>query len=190
MKQLKRVCVYCGSQAGQAAIYRETAQAVGQYLAQQGIEVVYGGGSVGLMGVVASAVLSAGGRILGVIPERLMAREVAYVGVTDMYVTRTMHERKARMMELSDAFVALPGGIGTLDELFEIWTWRQLGYHTKPVGLLNVGGYYDGLLAFLDRAVREGFLTPDCRALLMVEGDVVPLLARLAAAVSAEAAAR
>jgi conserved hypothetical protein, DprA/Smf-related, family 2 len=179
--QLKRVCVYCGSQDGQAAVYREVAWAVGQRLAQQGIEVVYGGGHVGLMGVVADAALSAGGRVIGVIPERLLEREVAYRGVTEMYVTQTMHERKARMMELSDAFVALPGGIGTLDELFEIWTWRQLGYHNKPVGLLNVAGYYDGLLGFLDRAVHERFLTPDCRALLMVETDFEKLLARLAA---------
>ncbi|WP_246604569.1 TIGR00730 family Rossman fold protein [Chloracidobacterium aggregatum] len=177
--QLKRVCVYCGSQTGQATAYREVAWSVGERLAQHGIEVVYGGGHVGLMGVVAEAALSAGGRVIGVIPERLLEREVAYREVTEMYVTRTMHERKARMMELSDAFVALPGGIGTLDELFEIWTWRQLGYHSKPVGLLNVAGYYDGLLGFLDRAVQEGFLTPDCRDLLMVETDFGKLLARL-----------
>jgi len=179
--QLKRVCVYCGSQVGQAAVYREVAWSVGQRLAQQGIEVIYGGGHVGLMGVVAEAALSAGGRVIGVIPERLLEREVAYREVTEMYVTRTMHERKARMMELSDAFVALPGGIGTLDELFEIWTWRQLGYHSKPVGLLNVAGYYDGLLGFLDRAVQERFLTPDCRDLLMVEKDFEKLLVRLSA---------
>lgn len=181
--QLRRVCVYCGSQTGQAVVYREVAQSVGRCLAQQGIEVVYGGGQVGLMGLVAEAALAAGGRVIGVIPERLLEREVAYRGVTEMYVTRTMHERKARMMELSDAFVALPGGIGTLDELFEIWTWRQLGYHAKPVGLLNVAGYYDGLLDFLDRALQEGFLTPDCRALLMVEAVFEKLLARLALAI-------
>ncbi|OYT72992.1 MAG: Rossman fold protein, TIGR00730 family [Chloracidobacterium sp. CP2_5A] len=179
MSRLKRVCVYCGSQAARAAAYREAAQMVGKALAQRGIELVYGGGQVGLMGVVAAAALGAGGRVIGVIPERLLEREAAHLGVTEMYVTRTMHERKARMMELSDAFIALPGGIGTLDELFEIWTWRQLGYHAKPVGLLNVAGYYDGLLTFLDRAVEEGFLTPDCRALLLVETDFEALLARL-----------
>lgn len=155
---------------------------VGQTLARRGVEVVYGGGQVGLMGVVAAAALAAGGRVVGVIPERLLEREVAHLGLTQLYVTRTMHERKARMMELADAFVALPGGIGTLDELFEIWTWRQLGYHAKPVGLLNVAGYYDGLLAFLDRAVEEGFLTPDCRALLTTGTDVELLLERLASA--------
>lgn len=160
-------------------MYRAVAQMVGRTLARRGIAVVYGGGQVGLMGLVAAAALAEGGCVIGVIPERLLEREVAYLGVTEMYVTRTMHERKARMMELSDAFVALPGGIGTLDELFEIWTWRQLGYHAKPVGLLNVAGYYDGLLAFLDHAVQEGFLTPDCRALLLVETDFETLLERM-----------
>ncbi len=181
MGTLKRVCVYCGSQTGQVAAYREVAQACGRRLARQGIEVVYGGGQVGLMGVVARAALAEGGRVIGVIPERLLAREVACREVTELYVVRTMHERKAQMMALADAFVALPGGIGTLDELFEIWTWRQLGYHAKPVGLLNVAGYYDGLLSFLDRAVAEGFLTPDCRALLMVETDFEALLAQMMA---------
>ncbi len=180
LSRLKRVCVYCGSQAGRSAAHRDVARAVGQALARRGIAVVYGGGQVGLMGVVAEAALAEGGRVIGIIPERLLEREVAHREVTELYVTRTMHERKARMMELSDAFVALPGGIGTLDELFEIWTWRQLGYHAKPVGLLNVAGYYDRLLSFLDHAVQEGFLTPDCRALLRAETSFEALLAGLA----------
>ncbi|MGQ9897829.1 MAG: LOG family protein [Acidobacteriota bacterium] len=183
-RKQKRICVYCGSQVGRPEVYRETAWLVGRWLGQHGIEVVYGGGHVGLMGVVAEAALSAGGRVIGVIPERLLEREVAYHEVTEMHVTRTMHERKARMMELSDAFMALPGGIGTLDELFEIWTWRQLGYHSKPVGLLNVAGYYDRLLDFLDLAVQEGFLISDCRALLLVETEIEKLTRRLVSAIS------
>lgn len=155
---LKAVCIYCGSSFGTKPAYLHAAQAMGRTLAERGIELVYGGGNVGLMGAAADAALVAGGRVLGVIPERLMQREVGHRGISQLFVVRTMHERKDKMAQLSDGFVALPGGIGTLDELFEMMTWLQLGYHAKPVGVLDVDGYYDKLWAFLRHAVEEGFV--------------------------------
>ena len=175
-----RIAVFCGSSAGIRPQYRTTAQALGETLARAGIGVVYGGASVGLMGAVADGALAAGGEVIGVLPRSLSARELAHPRLTQLHVVGSMHERKAMMAELADAFVALPGGIGTFEELFEIWTWAQLGYHRKPVALLDVDGYYDGLLAFLDGAVREGFVKPAHRAALIVERDVAALLEAIA----------
>lgn len=154
----KRVCVFCGSNTGTNPVYREAAAILGQHLAQRQIEMVYGGGGVGLMGAIADAVLSSGGRVTGVIPEFLSAKEIAHSGLNQMYVVQSMHERKAKMAELADAFIAMPGGIGTFEEFFEVVTWSQLQLHQKPCGLLNIHGYYDPMLALLDRALEEGFL--------------------------------
>jgi len=148
-------------------------------LAGKGITIVYGGGSIGLMGILADAALEAGGRVIGVIPGHLGEKEIAHAGLSELHVVRTMHERKALMMELSDAFIALPGGLGTLEELFEVLTWSQLGLHAKPCGLLNVRGYYDPLLALLDRAVEQGFLRREHRGLLAVDTDPAGLLEQL-----------
>ena len=152
------VAVYCGSRAGTLPQYAAMAEATGSWIGRHGGQLVYGGGKSGLMGVVADATLRAGGRVVGVIPTALVAREWAHQDCTELHVVDTMHERKRMMAERADAFLALPGGIGTLEELFEVWTWRQLGYHDKPVGLLNVDGYYDALLAFLATSVRQGFM--------------------------------
>ena len=160
--------------------YRLAAQALGRTLAERGVGLVYGGASVGLMGVVADAALAAGGEVVGVMPEALVAREIAHPGLTALRVVQTMHERKAVMAAESDGFVALPGGIGTLEELFEVWTWAQLGIHAKPCGVLDVGGYYAPLLAFLDRGVAEGFVRPAQRAALLVDDDPGRMLDRLA----------
>jgi uncharacterized protein (TIGR00730 family) len=176
------VCVYCGSRAGARPDYERAARELGAAIGAGGAALVYGGGNVGLMGVVADAALAAGARVTGVIPRALMQREVGHGGLTEQLVVATMHERKQAMAERADAFVALPGGIGTLEELFEAWTWHQLGFHDKPIGLLNVAGYYDELLAFMDRCVGEGFLAPAQRRLLHVAGDPAALLARLRAA--------
>ncbi|MGE0582075.1 MAG: TIGR00730 family Rossman fold protein [Steroidobacteraceae bacterium] len=165
---VRSVCVYCGSRSGGPPAYARAAAALGAAIAREGLTLVYGGGSVGLMGVVADEALAAGGRVVGVIPRILMRRELAHRGLTDLVVTDSMQGRKAKMAELSDAFIALPGGIGTLDELFEMWTWAQLGVHQKPCVLINTEGYYDDLLAFLDRAQRDGFLQPGTRGLLWV----------------------
>lgn len=177
---LQSLCVYCGSSLGCREAYRRAAERVGEELVRRGIRLVYGGGNVGLMGVVADAVLGGGGEVVGVIPQALVEREVAHAGPMDLRVVHSMHERKALMEELSDAFLALPGGFGTLDELFEITTWMQLGLHRKAVGLLNVEGYFDPLLAFVDRAVDEGFVHPEHRAILMTGDDVSTLMDRLA----------
>lgn len=174
------VCVYCGSRHGQRAAYTEAARVLGRSIGERGWQLVYGGGKVGLMGEVADAVLAAGGRVVGVIPESLMKREVGHRGLTELHVVPTMHKRKQMMAERADAFVALPGGIGTLEELFEVWTWRQLGYHDQPIGLLDVDGFYDGLLAFMRRTVEEGFLSEAQQAVLQVERDPLALLDRLA----------
>ena len=168
MRTLHRLCVYCGSSAGARPVYAAAAEAFGRALAARGIGVVFGGGSVGMMGLVADAVLAAGGEAIGVIPHGLAAREVGHLGLTELHVVDTMHERKALMADLSDGFVALPGGLGTLEELMEVWTWAQLGIHRRPVGLLDVDGYFGGLLAFVDHAVREGFVRESHRALLLV----------------------
>jgi len=167
---MKRVCVFCGSSPGERAEYTEAAAQAGVAIAHRGLGLVYGGGHVGLMGVVADAALRAGGPVIGVITQALQDREVAHDGVSELVVVRTMHERKAQMAALSDAFLVLPGGIGTLEEFFEVWTWGQLGEHTKPVGLVNAGGYYDGLIAFIDTMRAEGFLKSKHREMLIV-GD-------------------
>ena len=173
---MKRVCVFCGSRDGTRSQYVAAAGGMGEALARRGIGLVYGGGGIGLMGVLADAALSAGGDVIGVIPESLMAREVAHRGLGDLRVVASMHERKALMAELSDAFVALPGGFGTLEEFCEALTWAQLGIHRKPCGLLNVEGFFDPLLSFFDHAVRERFVSPDHRSLVVVEEDPGRLL--------------
>lgn len=176
---MKSLCVYCGSRAGADPEFAAAARAVGTAIGARGWRLVYGGGGSGLMGAAADAALGAGARTLGIIPEALMDRELGHRGLDELIVVQTMHERKRLMAEHSDAFIALPGGIGTLEELFEVWTWLQLGYHAKPVGLLNVAGYYDPLLAFMDRSVERGFVPPVQRALLQVGTEVEPLLDRL-----------
>ena len=179
MSELRRVCVFCGSSAGALPEYAAAAEAFGAALARRGLELVYGGGRVGLMGRLADAVLAAGGHVIGVIPEALVARELAHQGVDELRVTASMHERKALMAELADAFVALPGGLGTLEELFEAWSWAQLGLHAKPCGWLDVQGYYASLARFLDHAAAEGFLSADCRAMLVSASEPEILLDRL-----------
>ncbi len=170
------LCVYCGSRLGDREAYAEAAWQVGTEIGRRGWQLVYGGGRAGLMGRVADAALAAGAPVIGVIPQSLMDREVGHAGLSELHVVQTMHERKLLMAERSDAFLALPGGIGTFEELFEVWTWRQLGYHDKPVGLLNVDGYYDALLGFLEQTVTQGFVAPPQHALLQVEADPVRLL--------------
>jgi uncharacterized protein (TIGR00730 family) len=174
------ICVFCGSSPGKDAVYGERAAAFGRLLAARGIGLVYGGAQRGLMGAIANAVLEAGGQVIGVIPRAMVDREIAHRGLTELRVVGSMHERKALMAELSDGFVALPGGIGTFEELFEVWTWSQLGLHQKPCGLLNVGGFYDRLSGFLDHVVGEGFLQPVQRAALLIESDGEALLAAIA----------
>ncbi len=170
------VAVYCGSRAGTLPHYAAMAEATGSWIGRHGGQLVYGGGKSGLMGVVADATLRAGGRVVGVIPTALVAREWAHQDCTELHVVDTMHERKRMMAERADAFLALPGGIGTLEELFEVWTWRQLGYHDKPVGLLNVDGYYDALLAFLATSVRQGFMQDWQMELIRTDSDPSLLL--------------
>jgi uncharacterized protein (TIGR00730 family) len=177
---VKRVLVFCGSSPGRIPEYADAAQELGRLLAQRGLETVYGGASVGLMGAVADGALAAGGRVIGVIPTRLVEIEVAHAGLTELRVVETMHERKALMAELSDAVIALPGGTGTLDELFELFTWSQLGLHRKPLGLLDVAGYWQPLLVFLHHAVNERFLRAEHLDTLLVEQYPAALLDRLA----------
>lgn len=178
---MKRVCVFTGSNPGAREEYAKAAQQLGRELASRGLGLVYGGGRVGLMGILADAVLASGGNAIGVIPEALAAKEVAHAGLTELRIVNSMHERKATMSDLSDAFVALPGGLGTLDEFFEVLTWAQLGLHRKPVGILNVGGYFGALFAFLDHAVQERFVKPEHRAMIMAAESPQDLLERLAA---------
>jgi len=178
---VKRVCVFCGSSPGRDPRYRDAARRLARALVARGLGLVFGGGSVGLMGVLADAVLEAGGEATGVIPHGLAAREVAHRGLRDLRVVPSMHARKSLMAELSDAFLALPGGFGTFEELFEVITWAQLGIHRKPIGLLNVGGYYDGLIGFLDHAVAEGFVSAENRGLVQVADTPEGLLDHLAA---------
>lgn len=173
---IRRICVFCGSNTGSDPVYAEAARGLGHLLAREGIGLVYGGGSVGLMGEIADAVLSSGGEVIGVIPHALWAREVGHRGLTDLRIVDTMHERKALMADLSDAFIALPGGLGTLEEIFEIWTWAQLGLQTKPLGFLDVNGFYAPLMEFLDRAVREQFLREPHRAIAIIDADAEVLL--------------
>lgn len=174
-----RVCVYAGSSLGQNSRYRRAAEELVRVLVRRGIGIVYGGGNVGLMGVLADTTLALGGEVIGVIPKPLVDRELAHPELSELRIVATMHERKAEMAELSDAFVALPGGIGTLEEIIEVLTWTQLGLHRKPCALMNVGGYYDHLVAFLDRAVEERFLAREHRDLLLVAEDAERLLAEL-----------
>ena len=182
---MKRICVFCGSNAGARSEYAEAARALATILAERKLGIVYGGGNVGLMGVLADAALARGGEVIGVIPQKLVDKEVAHRGVTELRIVETMHERKALMNDLSDAFLALPGGFGTLDEFFEVLTWAQLGFHGKPCALLNVAGYYDGMLAMLDHAVTERFLRPAHRELVIADTDPLRLLQRLSAFVPA-----
>lgn len=179
MPTIERVCVYCASSPGHDPAIQAATRALGRLLAAEGLGLVYGGGRAGLMGLVADTVLEAGGTVVGVIPKRLFPREIPHRGLTELVEVESMHARKTTMFERSDAFVALPGGFGTLEELAEITTWAQLGIHQKPIGLLNVGGYYDSLLAFLDRAVTEGLLRPDNRALLVDRDEPAALLQAL-----------
>ncbi len=177
---MQTLCVFCGSRSGSRLQYAEAARRLGTTLVARGMDLVYGGGHVGLMGVVADACLAAGGRVVGVIVQNLVERELAHQGLTELIVVETMHQRKAIMAERAHAFVALPGGYGTGDELFEILTWAQLGFHTRPIGLLNTAGYFDALLGWLDHMVREDFLRPKHRDLLLVDDDVERLLHRIA----------
>jgi uncharacterized protein (TIGR00730 family) len=176
------LCVYCGSRVGDRPDYADAASALGTSLGRRGWQLVYGGGKVGLMGTVADAALAAGARATGIIPDSLMRREVGHTGLSALEVVPSMHLRKQRMAELADAFVALPGGIGTLEELFEVWTWQHLGYHAKPVGLLNVAGYYDALLAFMRQVRDGGFIHAGQHDLLIVDDNAERLLDRLAGA--------
>lgn len=175
---MRSVCVFCGSGPGANPTYLDLARRTGAVLAERGLTLVYGGGGVGLMGELADAALAVGGHVIGVIPEALAKREVAHLGLPDLRVVGSMHERKALMAELADAFIALPGGLGTLEELFEIVTWAQLGLHAKPCGLVNTDGYYDHLITFLDHAVTARFVRPEHRALIMVEPGPAALLER------------
>lgn len=174
------LCVFCASTPGRDHSFLAAAREFGALLAREGITLVYGGGHVGLMGALADACLDAGGRVVGVIPQALWDREVGHGGLTELHVVATMHERKAKMAALADGFVALPGGLGTLEEIFEVWTWGQLGIHAKPCGFLDVAGYYAPLFAFLDQAVERGLLRPQHRAMAVVERDAGTLLRRLA----------
>jgi uncharacterized protein (TIGR00730 family) len=176
---MRRICVFCGARPGKNPAYVAAARLLGEALARHQIELVYGGGHVGLMGAVADAVLKAGGKVIGVIPEFLVAREQAHPGVTELIVVPSMHERKAQMAELADGFIAMPGGYGTFEELCEILTWAQLGLHQKPHGLLNVAGYYDALIQLFDHSVAQEFLSPDARDLLIEETEPVALLDRM-----------
>ena len=182
---MKRLAVYCGASMGADPVFADTARALATEMARRGIDLVYGGGRLGLMGVVADTVLENGGKAYGVIPQALTDLEVAHRGLTELHTVGNMHERKAKMTELTDAFVALPGGIGTLDELFEAWTWNALGYHSKPFVLLNVGGFWDGLIGFLDDVTASGFMSPARRAQLLVAGSVGEAIEKLDEAIEA-----
>ncbi|MFS2317180.1 TIGR00730 family Rossman fold protein [Maricaulis sp. D1M11] len=173
---MKSICVYCGSNPGKSPAFMKAAQKLGRELAQREITLVYGGGQVGLMGEVADATLEAGGRVVGVIPEFMALKEIAHLGLSELHVVHTMHARKAKMEQLADGFIALPGGIGTMEELFEIWTWGQLGQHRKPFGLLNVDGFYDDLVRFIDGMTQKGFLAPMHRNALQVSDSMADLL--------------
>jgi uncharacterized protein (TIGR00730 family) len=177
--QMKRICVFCGTNPGARPEYGAAARELGRILAEQRIELVYGGASVGIMGELADAVHEHGGHVTGIIPQQLMEKEEAHTGIANLIVVASMHQRKSQMADMSDGFIALPGGIGTLEGLFEILTWAQLGIHAKPSGILNVAGYFDGLTGFLDHAVREGFLTEAHRDAVIVENDAVALLQRM-----------
>lgn len=178
---MKRVCVFCGSSFGIRDVYRDAARTLGNELARRGIGLVYGGGNVGLMGVIADTLLDANGDVIGVIPEHLAAKEIEHKRLADLRVVKTMHERKALMADLADGFIALPGGFGTYDEFCEVVTWAQLGLHKKPCGMLNVAGFFDAMLAMFDHATQEGFIRPDHRAMLRVASEPGVLLAEMEA---------
>jgi uncharacterized protein (TIGR00730 family) len=178
---MKAVCVFCGSSPGGDPAYLEAARTTGAAIARRGLTLIYGGAKVGLMGAVADAALAAGGQVVGVLPKALMIKEIGHPGLSRLEVVASMHERKARMAELSDGFIALPGGAGTLEEIFEIWTWGQLGFHDKPAGFLNVAGYYDKLAGFLDHTVGEAFVKPVHRDMLIFHDQPEPLLDALGA---------
>jgi uncharacterized protein (TIGR00730 family) len=182
---MRSLCVFCGSNSGIDPIFKNAAQDMGRYLSQSKITLVYGGASIGLMGEIADSVLVGGGRVIGVLPKKLVEREIAHPGISELKIVDSMHERKALMAELSDAFIAMPGGFGTLDELCEVLTWIQISIHDKPCGLLNVGGYYDAFLSFLDGAVQAGFIEPRYRQKLICDSDPVALVRRLAGPLSA-----
>ena len=185
---MRRICVFCGASPGRRAGYRDLAASVGMGLATRGIGLVYGGGRVGMMGAVADAALAAGGEAIGVIPRQLVDRELAHQGLTELRIVETLHERKAAMAALSDGFIALPGGLGTLEELAEVASWAQLGLHAKPIGLLGPDGYWDALSGWLDHAVAEGFIAPEHRSLLVLERDLDALLDRFTAGPTGPAA--
>ncbi|MEW9585929.1 TIGR00730 family Rossman fold protein [Paraburkholderia sp. DGU8] len=176
---MKSVCVYCGSANGAKPLYADAARAFGRALVQAGLALIYGGGKVGLMGVIADTVMAEGGRAIGVIPELLVNKEVAHHGLTELHVVPDMHHRKKMMADLSDAFVAMPGGVGTLEELFEVYTWAQLGYHGKPVALLDIGGFYDPLMRMLRHTVDEGFMRQSFLDILQMDADPVALIGKL-----------
>jgi uncharacterized protein (TIGR00730 family) len=176
---IRSLCVFCGSNSGNDPIYANVARDFGELLAKSNVTLVYGGGHVGLMGIVADAVLAGGGNAIGVIPRMLWDREVGHRNLTELHVVETMHERKAMMASLSDAFVALPGGLGTLEEIFEVWTWAQLGIHRKPLGFLDANGFYAPLLSFLDRTVGAGFIRAQHRSMAIVDVDPASLLRRM-----------
>ncbi|HEY1149277.1 MAG TPA: TIGR00730 family Rossman fold protein [Pseudoduganella sp.] len=176
---MKSICVYCGANAGVDSRYAEQARALGAVLVEQNLSLVYGGGNVGLMGIIADEVLRLGGEVTGVIPSALVEKEVGHVGLTRQFIVKDMHERKAMMAQLSDGFIAMPGGMGTLEELFEMLTWSQLGFHSKPVGLLNVEGFYNHLVQFIAHASSQGFIRPQHAALMMVEDSPQKLIERL-----------
>ncbi|MCK9604953.1 MAG: TIGR00730 family Rossman fold protein [Methylomonas sp.] len=178
MTTIKSICVYCGSSPGRRDVYLASAKALAESLVNRKLRLVYGGAGIGIMGALADHVLQLGGEVVGVIPKALSHKEVAHPRLTELHITASMHERKMKMAELADGFIALPGGIGTFEELFEIWTWAQLGIHSKPCGLLNVDGYYDALLSFLEHARTEQFVKPLHHSLLMVETDCDVLLSR------------
>ncbi|WP_269581383.1 TIGR00730 family Rossman fold protein [Roseibium sp. Sym1] len=167
---MKAICVFCGSSFGTRETYAEAAKETGRTIAEQGYTLVYGGAKVGLMGTVADAALQAGGKVIGVLPRALEDKEIGHEGLTELHLVGSMHERKARMADLSDAFIALPGGVGTLEEIFEVWTWGQLGYHQKPCGFLNIDGYYDDLIRFLDHQTEEGFTRDVMRQMVQIAG--------------------
>ncbi|UGB31186.1 TIGR00730 family Rossman fold protein [Metabacillus sp. B2-18] len=173
---MKRICVFCGSSPGASDLYSEDAAKLGAQLAKEGITLVYGGSKVGIMGVVANAALQAGGEVIGVIPKMLMERELAHPGLSELIIVHSMHERKAKMEELSDGFVVLPGGPGTMEEFFEVYTWAQLGEHSKPIGMMNSNHYYDKLLAFFDHMIQEQFLKPEYRSMVIVDSDPEQLI--------------
>jgi uncharacterized protein (TIGR00730 family) len=175
---VKNICVFCGSNPGSNPDYMEGAKKLGIALAEAGITLVYGGARIGLMGAVADTVLAHGGEVIGVIPKSLVDREIAHTGLTDLHIVGSMHERKALMSELADGFIALPGGSGTLEEFFEVFTWAQLGHHQKPCGLLNLNGYFTPLLQFIDHTIGEGFMKEDYRAMILSDSEPEPLLQR------------